>query len=123
MCIRDRNYFQIKYVDNNGKEAYSEVAEAVVFLDESTGRLSTPAIIYPNPTHDEFSLDFARPIEAKISVMVTDMDGVIIENIELVPGTPKHVFDISAYESGIYNVTIQQRRKKLKTYRLIKANH
>ncbi len=116
------NFFKLKYIDSNGEEVYSEVAEVLVFLDESTGRVSIPAVIYPNPTHDEFSLDFARPIDAVIQVMVTDMDGVILENIELLPGTPKHVFDIRAYESGIYNITLQQRRKKLKTYRLIKAN-
>jgi len=117
-----KNYFRVKYVDSNGEEVYSEVAEVLVFLDESTGRLSIPAVIYPNPTHEEFSLDFARPLDAVINVMVTDMDGVILENIDLLPGTPKHIFDIRAYESGIYNITLQQRRKKLKTYRLIKTN-
>jgi len=117
-----KNFFKIKYVDSNGNEFYSEVAEALVFLDESTGRVSIPAVVYPNPTHEEFSLDFARPIDAVINVMVTDMDGVVLENIELLPGTAKHVFDIRAYEGGIYNITLQQRRKKLKTYRLIKTN-
>jgi len=115
------NYYQIKYLDIDGNEYYSEIVNVVVQLSEATGRASIPAIVYPNPTYNEFTLDFAKPIEAVISVMITDMDGVVIEEIELQPGTSKKVFDAFNYTSGIYNVTVQQRRKKLKTYRLIKA--
>ena len=93
----------------------------VVQLSESTGRSSIPAIVYPNPTYDEFALDFAKPIDAVINVMITDMDGLVIEQVELQPGTSKHIFDSYKYDAGVYNITVQQRRKKLKTYRLIKA--
>jgi len=90
-------------------------------LLENTGRASIPAIVYPNPTFDEFTLDFALPIEAVIQVTITDMDGVVVEEVELQPGTAKRVFDTIDYDGGVYNITVQQRRKKLKTYRLIKA--
>ncbi|GEM_PF-639286 len=115
------NYYQIKYLDIDGNEYFSEIINVVVQLSESTGRSSIPAIVYPNPTFDEFALDFAKPIEAVIKVSITDMDGVVIEEVELQPGTAKHIFDSFKYDAGVYNITVQQRRKKLKTYRLIKA--
>ena len=115
------NYYQIKYLDIDGNEYFSEVINVVVQLSESIGRSSIPAIVYPNPTYDEFALDFAKPIEAVITVTITDMDGVVIEEVELQPGTSKHIFDSYKYDAGVYNITVQQRRKKLKTYRLIKA--
>jgi len=114
------NYYQIKYLDLDGNEYFSEIIEVMILL-ENTGRASIPAIVYPNPTYDEFTLDFARPIEAVITVMITDMDGVVIEQVELQPGTAKRVFDAFKYDAGVYNITVQQRRKRLKTYRLIKA--
>lgn len=116
-----RNFYQIKYIDANGEEFFSEVVDVVVFLAEGTGRASIPAIIYPNPTHSEFTLDFASPIEAKITVTITDLDGVVLKTVELEPGTPKRIFDVMTYDAGIYLVTLQQRRKKLISYRLVKA--
>ena len=116
-----KNYFQIKYIDLDGNEYFSELAEVVVFIDESTGRTSIPAIIYPNPSHDEFTLDFARPIDALITVTITDIDGVVMNQVVLEPGTPKKTFNVLAYDAGVYHVTLTQRRKKLKTYRIVKA--
>lgn len=115
------NYYQIKYIDIDGNEYFSEIFSVVVQLSEATGRTSIPAIVYPNPTYDEFTLDFAKPIEAVITVTITDMDGVVIEETKLEPGTSKRVFDSFKYDAGVYNITVQQRRKRLKTYRLIKA--
>ncbi|MEM6318926.1 MAG: SdrD B-like domain-containing protein [Bacteroidota bacterium] len=116
-----KNYYKVKYLNEMEETYFSEVAEVVVFLDGSSGRLGIPAIVYPNPSYDEFTLDFARPIDAEISVMITDMDGVVLESVKLEPGTPKRVFQVGHYQSGVYNITLQQRRKKLKSYRLIRA--
>ena len=115
------NYYQIKYLDLDGNEYFSDIINVVVQISESTGRSSIPAVVYPNPTFDEFALDFAKPIDEVITVTITDMDGVVIEVIDLQPGTSKHIFDSYKYDAGVYNITVQQRRKKLKTYRLIKA--
>ncbi len=114
------NYFKIKYIDLDGNEYYSEVTQIEIAIAGVTGRASIPAIVYPNPAYDEFTLDFASPLEAVVTVSVTDMDGVVLRRIELQPGTAKQTFDIVTFDSGVYNVTLQQRRKKLKTYRIIK---
>jgi len=114
------NHFKIKYIDLVGNEYYSEVALVEIAIAGVTGRASIPAIVYPNPAYDEFTLDFARPLEAVVTVSITDMDGVVLRQIELQPGTPKQTFSIVTFDAGIYNVTLQQRRKKLKTYRIVK---
>ncbi|MEM1119009.1 MAG: SdrD B-like domain-containing protein [Bacteroidota bacterium] len=115
------NYYRIKYIDLAGNEYYSEIAQVEIAITGSTGRASIPAIVYPNPTHDAFTLDFARPLEAVVKVLITDMDGVVLREVELQPGTPKMLFDIVSFDAGLYNITLQQQRKKLKSYRILKV--
>lgn len=116
-----RNYFQVKYLDDDDKEYFSKIVTVLIQPSESTGRTSIPVIIYPNPTYDEFSLEFAEPIKSVITITIVDKNGRIIEEVELQPAISKHDFNSIEYDSGTYRIILAQRNKKLKEYQLVVA--
>jgi len=116
-----KNYFRIKYLDEEENVFFSEIVEIVILIPEGQSRNSLPSIIYPNPVHNQFVLDFTVPIQASTKVTISSIYGKILKEIVLEPGTVKQTFDIADYDSGVYEVSLQQRRKKLITYKLVKS--
>ncbi|MBP7477771.1 MAG: T9SS type A sorting domain-containing protein [Chitinophagales bacterium] len=61
-------------------------------------------VIYPNPSSDQFTIDFKDLFEGKLHIMITNMQGAVIKNVfaekELV------LIKIQDWQTGIYAVNI-----------------
>jgi hypothetical protein len=70
----------------------------------SSGYLPTCLEIYPNPCAQEFTIQLPDNI-AKAKVRISDFMGVIMKEVD-VNSIHKLTFDISAYNEGIYFVSV-----------------
>lgn len=100
-----KNYYRIKFLDNDGKFTYSNTQ--VVELKKS----ETGVIIYPNPTNNGFSLQLGSEVQDK------DVQQVSIFNLngEKVLETQqyKSKIDINHLPKGTYLVTIMLANSQL----------
>ena len=115
------NYYQIKYFDNRENQHFSEQVEVLVTLPEENAKVSIPAILYPNPTEQVFTVDMAKPLEVDMNVSIFNVYGILVEQRTMQAGLSKQVFDLNNYESGVYQVILKQKGKRMATYRIIKA--
>ena len=58
-----------------------------------------------NPTHNSFNLDFTGKFSGRIKIQVTDINGRIIEKLEVTEGT-KRVLVGANYNTGIYFMNV-----------------
>jgi hypothetical protein len=65
-------------------------------------------VAYPNPTSESFNLSLTSSSKEKVNVLVYDMMGKMIDQLE---GTPTEVSELQVgnrYPSGVYNVIVTQ---------------
>jgi hypothetical protein len=76
-------------------------------------------VAYPNPYSDIFKLDFTSSSEDKVSILVYDMIGKLLEKRE-VQSSEMNTEEIgNSYPSGVYNVIVTQ-GENVKTLRVIR---
>jgi hypothetical protein len=76
-------------------------------------------VAFPNPYHEGFYLNLTSSSEEKVSVLVYDMLGKLIEQREVKPSAISELQIGNNFPSGIYNVIINQ-GEQTKTVRVIK---
>jgi hypothetical protein len=76
-------------------------------------------VAYPNPYSETFNLSLTTAMEDKVSVMVYDMTGKLIEQREVSPINVSELQVGDRYPSGIYNVIVTQ-GSEVKSLRVIK---
>ncbi|MFN3754794.1 T9SS type A sorting domain-containing protein, partial [Flavobacterium sp.] len=75
--------------------------------------------VYPNPTTNNFNVGLTTVSDGKISLVVYDMLGRLVDTLELDPKNSLEVQIGDKYPSGIYNVIVTQ-GADVKTVRVIK---
>jgi hypothetical protein len=76
-------------------------------------------VTYPNPFTENFNLNLTSLSEEKVTVMVYDMIGKLLERKEVVPGELTELQIGNNFASGVYNVIVSQ-GKNTKSLRVIK---
>jgi hypothetical protein len=91
--------------------------EEVVLQEVTKTPFSVKA--YPNPYTETFNLSLTTSSEDKVSVVVYDMTGRLIERREVRPSDMVEQQIGDRYPSGVYNVVVNQ-GEEVKTVRVIK---
>jgi hypothetical protein len=74
---------------------------------------------YPNPYTETFNLSLTTSSEDKVSIVVYDMTGRLIERRDVRPSDMVEQQIGDRYPSGVYNVVVTQ-GEEVKTVRVIK---
>jgi len=131
------NYFRVKFSNGSCTDVFS-AALVVWYKDCSTVRDVTPETVtvtptnidtpeltkfdvkaYPNPYAETFNLSLTTSSEDKVSVVVYDMTGRLIERRDVRPSDMVEQQIGDRYPSGVYNVVVTQ-GEEVKTLRVIK---
>lgn len=93
------NYYQLRMVDFDGSEQFSEV---IVLRNQATAGLRLLSL-HPNPTNDILHAEFSGN-DATFSYILTDVLGNILYQSALakVPGSARVNIDVSSFPAGIY---------------------
>jgi hypothetical protein len=76
-------------------------------------------VTYPNPFTENFNLNLTSSSEEKVTVMVYDMTGKLLERKEVVPSDLTELQIGTNFASGVYNVIVSQ-GENIKSLRVIK---
>jgi hypothetical protein len=76
-------------------------------------------VSYPNPFTENFNLNLTSLSEEKVTVMVYDMTGKLLERKEVVPSELSELQVGTNFASGVYNVIVSQ-GENIKSLRVIK---
>ncbi|RED93359.1 T9SS type A sorting domain-containing protein [Marinoscillum furvescens] len=111
-AIKGYNFYRLKEVDIDGKNAYSEIIYLVLDSQKITWSL------YPNPTQDVIRIQSNVTIPSG-KVQIVDMNGRIIHDQEHALGAQAVEIDLSAHGSGVYQLFIELPDDR-KVFRVIK---
>ena len=82
-------------------------------------RAEIEMLVYPNPTSDFISLNFAKIQNfGKISYTITDFSGRVLQTAEL--KTDLVQINFLNYAVGNYFITVQENNQLIKTFKIIK---
>ena len=82
-------------------------------------RAEIEMLVYPNPTSDFISLNFAKIQNFdKISYTITDFSGRVLQTAEL--KTDLVQINFLNYAVGNYFITVQENNQLIKTFKIIK---
>jgi hypothetical protein len=106
-------YYRVKFVDNDGKYAYSTVAvlkggKAVIVLSA-----------FPIPTKGTLTVHHATAF-AGSKINITSPDGQLIRSIVPVSGTQETRVDLSTQRAGMYMIRFDNGRGETGTLKVIK---
>ena len=115
------NYFRAKFTNSCGITVFSPAL--TVYYKDCTPPAKTAApfgvVVYPNPSSENFNFNLSTSSEEKVSVVVYDMTGRLIERRDVRPSDMVEQQIGDRYPSGIYNVVVTQ-GEEVKTVRVIK---
>jgi GEVED domain/Secretion system C-terminal sorting domain len=102
--LLDNNYYRLKQIDFNGNFTYSSI---VVVKGDKIASLKVTDC-YPNPANRDVNLIVTSPIEDKITLVVTDVTGKVLQRNQtgLLAGNNKVKLDVSTLNSGMYFIKI-----------------
>ena len=98
-------YYRLKQIDFDGSYEYSDVVE----VDFSGVTSYAIAQNYPNPFNPATQIEFAIPVDAKVSIKVFSVLGQEVANLtsnQFSAGSHKVNFDASSLTSGAYIYSI-----------------
>ena len=115
------NYYRLKQTDFDGQFEYFNVVAVV--NDKAQPQLSD-VIISPSPFFDQFEVNFHSIDNSIVHLKLMDMQGRTIFNksLEAEKGINSFVYNNDQLQSGIYLLTIVQKRTPAKTFRVVKSS-
>jgi Secretion system C-terminal sorting domain len=117
---KEKLYYRLKQMDNDGKFAYSEI-KRVFNSTKTTNTVS----IYPNPAKDNFNIKIiSENAVSNISITVYDELGkqVLYKSTSLIEGLQTIQINSSQLSKGIYNLIIATNDKIISTQKIIINN-
>ena len=106
------NYYRIRHIDHNGEVYASQTLGA--YIDSDIG-----AMLYPNPTSGTSTLDFIKPLEQDVPIVLYNTYGTTLQHLMIPKGTVRYVLDVRNYPVGVYHLYLQKPSKRAKVIRLI----
>ena len=119
------NYFRASFTNSCGVVVFSSAItvhyKSCVSREIAEDQIKSEfnVVAYPNPYSETFNLSLTTAMEDKVSVMVYDMTGKLIEQREVSPINVSELQVGDRYPSGIYNVIVTQ-GSEVKSLRVIK---
>ena len=100
---------------------FKDCPPSITKIETEAPVLKTPFSVkaYPNPYKETFNLSLTTTSEDKVSVVVYDMTGRLIERRDVRPSDMVEQQIGDRYPSGVYNVVVTQ-GEEVKTLRVIK---
>jgi len=115
------NYFRAKFTNSCGVEVFSPAL--TIYYKDCTPPAKTAApfgvVVYPNPSSENFNFNLSTSSEEKVSVVVYDMTGKLVDSREVAPTEVSELQLGDRYPSGVYNMIVTQ-GDNTKTLRVIK---
>jgi hypothetical protein len=115
------NYFRAKFTNSCGITVFSPAL--TVYYKDCTPPAKTAApfgvVVYPNPSSENFNFNLSTSSEEKVSVVVYDMTGKLVDSREVAPTEVSELQLGDRYPSGVYNMIVTQ-GDNTKTLRVIK---
>ncbi|HSC52550.1 MAG TPA: T9SS type A sorting domain-containing protein [Phnomibacter sp.] len=95
-------YYRIKQIDKNGEVTFSNIRNL------NADRNGVPASIFPNPAKSSTRLLLDAAAPGKASVIVRDMHGKLVKqvNFQVIQGVNQHDINIAELSSGEYTVSV-----------------
>jgi len=120
-AVAGANYFRAKFTNSCGVEVFSP-ALTIYYKDcSSPAKKVAPfgVVVYPNPTSENFNFNLSTSSEEKVTVVVYDMTGKLVDQREVAPTEVSELQVGDRYPSGVYNMIVTQ-GENTKTLRVIK---
>jgi len=115
------NYFRAKFTNSCGVEVFSPAL--TIYYKDCTPPAKTASpfgvVVYPNPSSENFNFNLSTSSEEKVSVVVYDMTGKLVDSREVAPTEVSELQLGDRYPSGVYNMIVTQ-GDNTKTLRVIK---
>jgi hypothetical protein len=67
--------------------------------------------VYPNPAKNNFTVELSESLTKQAFAQLMDIDGRIINQLNLPPGQTRFIFDASDYTAGIYFIKVSTQDK------------
>lgn len=109
------HFFRIRYVDAFGNLRSSETMRTEL-VPEGQMEFS----VSPNPTINEFRINFLLPLDAPAKIKIVNAQGGIVENIIVSSDTLHQLIDLSRYNSGVYFVVVEREGLRRLTKKIVK---
>ena len=109
------HFFRILYVDAYGNLRTSEIMSTELIPDSPV-----EFSVFPNPTVDQFRLNFLLPLDAPANIQIVSAKAEILENRTVPIGTLHESIDLSKYNSGVYFVIVEREGLRRLTKRIVK---
>jgi extracellular elastinolytic metalloproteinase len=97
--------------DENCDEATTVVMGQITATEEPEETLRLH--INPNPTDGVFTLSMNSTYNSSVSIQISSVDGRLLQAAEYDSAHGQYAFDLSAYASGVYVVTVQTERERI----------
>ncbi|MCI5084017.1 MAG: T9SS type A sorting domain-containing protein, partial [Saprospiraceae bacterium] len=109
-----RNYYRVKVTDNDGLQAHSQIAEAIIYGD------SRLMMIYPNPVQDQMVIELFETYEDDVNIRLISMDGRVLQQLSVDSATKRIPLGMTNYPSGTYLVQVRYGKLDVKTFKVVK---
>jgi len=110
--------YSIIKLDSTGCDTTEQWCTSVALGNEKLGMLNDKFKMFPNPATDVLNLELSNYAENKLQIKITDINGSVLENLELEPNQSFQL-NSSAYSPGLYFVAISQNNSAVETRKLV----
>ncbi len=108
------NYYRVVAVEPSGREVQSDVAEVVVYAQSELMHL------YPNPVVDYVTLEIFDSLNDEVLLQVMNINGTVLQNVNVPANTPRQELDFSNLPSGTYFIKVKYGRIDVKVLKVLK---
>ncbi|MFM7672618.1 MAG: T9SS type A sorting domain-containing protein [Bacteroidota bacterium] len=106
-----RQYYRLKQIDLDGKYSFSPV----ILLQREISTTLQILSVYPNPSHENITLQLLVPTDLRTKIYITDVFGRVLETrpLQLLNGINNIPLDLGNWASGQYLVTVEDKRVRV----------
>lgn len=97
--------YTVTVTDANQCSASVTVQIGVMGMDDLFGE--SGIMVYPNPARDAVMLDFMQPLDADLSITLTDLSGRQVHRQIIPAGTVQYPLNLSHLAGGVYGMALQ----------------
>lgn len=106
--ILGTSFYRIKYLETSGESAYSPILQVLVAPD------GTPTFLaYPNPFSNTLTVDFLKPLEESVTLVILDNLGQTIYRTTIARGELRVQLDLPETAKGLFTLEILSRRDRV----------
>ena len=98
------SYYRLKQVDKDGKTTFSDI----LFIKGNKANSLQVNSLYPNPSHDNFTVAIASPVTQIVTITLSDIAGknVLQKNVNVIAGNTNYSINTENLKAGNYFVKI-----------------